>query len=96
MARLCFRLLLAVVVSSGVFAGFSKTCEAEQQPMILNKEAFSGKVPVRVRVGIGESQMVESPEVKIKDVSLTEPKVADVVVVSPNKVNLSGKAPGTT
>jgi|LQYC01.1.fsa_nt_gi pilus assembly protein CpaC len=91
-----FRLSLAIIFSVGVLAGFSKTCEADQESMILKKEAFAGEAPVRLRLGVGESQVVKSPDIKIKDVSLVDPKVADVVVVSPYKINLTGRAPGMT
>lgn len=91
-----FRLSLAVIFSVCILAGFSKTSEATQESMILKKEAFAGEAPVRVRLGVGESQVVKSPDIKIKDVSLVDPKVADVVVVSPYKINLTGRAPGMT
>jgi len=91
-----FRLSLAVIFSVCILAVFSNTSEATQGSLILKKAAFAGEVPVRLRLGVGESQAVKSPDIKIKDVSLVDPKVADVVVVSPYKINLTGRAPGMT
>lgn len=93
MLKLFFRLIPAVLVLGLI------TCLQEtwaQKPLILGKEAFRGDLPLRLRLGVGESLMVKSPEIKVKDISLTEPKTADVVVVTPFKINIAGRAPGMT
>jgi pilus assembly protein CpaC len=50
---------------------------------------------VRVDVTIGRSQVIDLKEAFTK-VSVTNPNIADVFVVTPNQILINGKAPGVT
>ena len=56
--------------------------------------AAEGSV-LRLEVTIGKSQVVELKE-PFTRVSVTNPGIADVFVVTPNQILVSGKAVGTT
>ncbi len=57
--------------------------------------AAAAQGPVRINVTIGKSQVLELKEA-FDRVSVTEPKIADVFVVSPNQILINGKAVGVT
>jgi pilus assembly protein CpaC len=52
-----------------------------------------GEAAQSLHLLVGRSLLITSP-VRIKQVSLADPSIADVLVVSPNQVMLNGKTPG--
>jgi pilus assembly protein CpaC len=51
--------------------------------------------PQRVSLTVGKSVIIQSPE-PVKRVSLVSPEIADVMVLTPHQIYLTGKAPGIT
>ena len=56
--------------------------------------AFSEKVET-IKLVVGKSRLIDSP-VPVKRVSVGNPDIADVVVISPKQVHVNAKAPGVT
>jgi len=52
--------------------------------------------PVRVYVTIDKAQLVNLPPMPISKIAVTNPGIADVYVINPTQVLLSGKQAGTT
>lgn len=52
--------------------------------------------PVRVYVTVDKAELVNLPSMPIKKLAVTNPNIADVYVVNPTQILLSGKQAGTT
>jgi len=52
--------------------------------------------PVRVYVTIDKAELVSLPPMPISKIAVTNPGIADVYVINPTQVLLSGKQAGTT
>lgn len=65
------------------------------ETVLAESPAFQGEIPQRIELIVGKSKLVDSP-IPIKRVSVGNPQIADVLVVSPKQIHLNGKAPGVT
>jgi Flp pilus assembly secretin CpaC len=52
--------------------------------------------PVRLYVTIDKAELVNLPPMPISKIALTNPSIADVYVINPTQILLSGKQAGTT
>jgi len=52
--------------------------------------------PVRLYVTVDKAELVNLPAVPISKISMTNPNIADVYVINPTQLLLSGKQAGTT
>jgi Flp pilus assembly secretin CpaC len=52
--------------------------------------------PVRLYVTVDKAELVNLPSIPITKISLTNPNIADVYVVNPTQILLSGRQAGTT
>jgi pilus assembly protein CpaC len=72
-------------------ANASQVAMPPQQQQELPPPAQTGPAPLRVMVG--KSILINTAD-RLKRVSVTNPSVADAVVVSPNQLLIHGRAPG--
>ncbi|MCX5908021.1 MAG: type II and III secretion system protein family protein [Deltaproteobacteria bacterium] len=56
---------------------------------------LDGTSPQRLELTVGKSVIIAAPA-PVRQVSLASPEIADALVISPQQVYLTGKAPGTT
>ena len=75
----------------GFFQVFSHECWGEGPPRI----AIEATSPQQLNLTVGKSVIIQCPN-PVKRVSLVAPEIADAMVVTPNQIYLSGKAPGVT
>jgi pilus assembly protein CpaC len=80
---LAFRILVGFLVTMALVTS-SRRSGAAAEPGL-----------VRIDVTIGKSPLIEVKE-PFKRVSVTDPNIADVFVISPNQILISGKAVGVT
>ena len=80
---LLFRILLGVLATTTLVSGSSGSGEAAEPGL------------VRIDVTIGKSPVIEVKE-PFNRVSVTDPNIADVFVISPHQILISGKAVGVT
>jgi pilus assembly protein CpaC len=87
------RFLLALLAVSPLVAGFSAAQDNAQTPApsSVNAPESGGAAPLRVMVG--KSLLINTTE-RLKRVSVTDPSVADALVVTPTQVLVNGLAPG--
>jgi pilus assembly protein CpaC len=71
----------------------SDTTQPAQIPAATSSPETSGAAPLRVMVG--KSLLINTTE-RLKRVSVTDPTVADALVVTPTEVLVNGVAPGET
>lgn len=64
---------------------------AEQGPTVQSSNAEEGPAPLRVMVG--KSLLINTTD-KLKRVSVTDPEIADAIVVTPTQVMVHGRSPG--
>lgn len=83
-----------VVTVLGVLLSLSSG-QASGQVTGLTHPAVETGVPQVVQMGVGASQIIESP-VPFTRASIAKPEVADTLVLSPKQIYLTGKAVGTT
>jgi pilus assembly protein CpaC len=76
--------LLHLLVATGLVLGLDQPVAAATDPALL-----------RMEVTIGKSQVLNLQEAFTR-VSVTNPAIADVFVVTPNQILINGKAVGTT
>jgi pilus assembly protein CpaC len=79
----------AVVLSAAAFAA-----DAPSAPPTRPVTMAAEQMPL-VSIAVGRSTIIQSP-VPIKRASVTDPKIADLQVVSPTQVLVSGKSVGST
>src|SRR5262245_58630746 len=58
--------------------------------------AVKAEEPVRVYVTVDKAELVNLPSTPITKIAVTNPSIADVYVINPSQILLSGKQPGTT
>ena len=64
---------------------------------VLATAAVAGAAePVRLYVTIDKAELVNLPAMPVSKIALTNPSIADVYVINPTQVLLSGKQAGTT
>ncbi len=87
---------VAVAVALGVLAA-PQTFAADEKPADTNPAAESpaSRPGSKLNVGIGRSSLIKSP-LPAKTVTISDPKIADVQILSPTQLLIAGKAPGTT
>jgi len=85
------RLIIAAIPFLILAAGLPADVQAQGSP---TAEATPDRV-LSFEVTVGKSQVVDFREAVTK-VSVTNPAVADVFVVTPNQILVNGKAPGVT
>jgi len=68
---------------------------ATGQPLTQLALGAPAETPRTLRLSMGHAQLIRLP-VDVKDVIVSQPKVADVIVKSPNLVYMLGRASGTT
>lgn len=100
-ARTMAMLVMSVVLLAGVSAAAQQTTAANSaqieagpppvQQQELPPPTQAGPAPLRVMVG--KSILINTAD-RLKRVSVTNPGVADAVVVSPNQLLIHGRAPG--
>src|SRR5437899_1204977 len=79
----------------------NQVAEKQQQPSNPTSQEVPQNVPqqplpatsVPLRVMVGKSLLVNTSD-RLKRVSVTDPTIADALVVTPNQVLLHGRAPG--
>ena len=64
--------------------------------VMLMATAAGSAEPVRLYVTVDKAELVNLPATPISKIALTNPSIADVYVVNPTQVLLSGKQVGTT
>ena len=64
--------------------------------VMLMVTAAGSAEPVRLYVTVDKAELVNLPATPISKIALTNPSIADVYVVNPTQVLLSGKQVGTT
>ncbi len=74
--------------------GYSPSSAAES-PGVLRVDLTGGPAARNLALGKGKSAMVELP-VDARDVSVTNPAVADVLLHTPRRISILGLAPGQT
>lgn len=82
---------IACVIVFMLCLSFSAKCWSEGLPRITLEVA----TPQKINLVVGKSVIVGSPEM-IKRVSLADPAIADVMVLTPRQIYLVGKVPGLT
>ena len=92
-----------MVLLTGVAIGEVAEQEQVLNPAVLAQIAnqmpnqvqmVSAETEGRLRVQVGKSLVINSPEV-LKRVSITAPEVASAVIISPNQVLIHGQSPGS-
>jgi Flp pilus assembly secretin CpaC len=63
--------------------------------LLMATAAGSGE-PVRLYVTVDKAELVNLPSTPISKIAVTNPSIADVYVVNPTQILLSGKQVGTT
>ena len=82
----------AVPVNSSASSQTTASQNSESAPAAASSQAVpAGASPLRVMVG--KSLLINAP-VKLKRVSVTDPTVADALVVTPTQILVNGLAPG--
>jgi len=88
------RFVLALVVAaSPLVAGFLAAQENAQTPAPSSVNAPETGAAAPLRVMVGKSLLINTTE-RLKRVSVTDPTVADALVVTPTQVLVNGLAPG--
>ena len=64
--------------------------------VVLMATAAGSAEPVRLYVTIDKAELVNLPSTPISKIAVTNPAIADVYVINPTQVLLSGKHVGTT
>ena len=81
---------LAGLLLLGPFTGHAQSLKL-QDGLLLEERA----APAQISITFGKSKVLDSTET-IQRVSVTDTKVADVVIISPHQVLINGKRPGMT
>ena len=86
---------LLLVLSAVCFAqqGVSPTPPAQAAPSERNQPAVEEQGPAPLRVMVGKSLLINTTD-KLKRVSVTDPDIADAIVVTPTQVLVHGRSPG--
>ena len=87
------RFLLALLAVSPLVAGFSAAQDNAQTPASSSVSAPEAGAAAPLRVMVGKSLLINTTE-RLKRVSVTDPSVADALVVTPTQVLVNGLAPG--
>jgi Flp pilus assembly secretin CpaC len=64
--------------------------------VMLMTTAAGSDEPVRLYVTVDKAELVNLPSAPISKIAVTNPSIADVYVVTPTQILLSGKQVGTT
>jgi pilus assembly protein CpaC len=64
-----------------------------QQPTAATPQAVEEQAPAPLRVMVGKSLLINTTD-KLKRVSVTDPEIADALVVTPTQVLVHGRSPG--
>ena len=95
------RAFTGLLIAGGLLLG-SLFGAAQQQPPVApaptpaavpDNQAPEAEGPQSLHLLVGRSLVITSPT-RIKRISLADPNIADALVVSPNEILITGKAPG--
>ena len=95
------RAFMGLLIAGGLLLG-SLFGAAQQQPPVApaptpaavpDNQAPEAEGPQSLHLLVGRSLVITSPT-RIKRISLADPNIADALVVSPNEILITGKAPG--
>ena len=95
--RLLIRVCLFVAVGMSLAASIAVS-QAEQEPAAATQKPRGPATPLEARsvsLTVGRGQLAQFTE-EASRVSVSDPGIADAVVVSPHEVVLNGKSPGHT
>ncbi len=81
---------LATLMLLGPTVGHAQSLKLHQGTLLEERAA-----PKEIRLTVGKTKVLDSTEA-IQRVSVTEPKTADVVIISPHQIIINGKKVGVT